>query len=156
MGCVSAKKKMGSVKGSCRIGMMPTEMEEGTGVCVVLLEGRVYRSPWHAKAVLHLIALAKEEFGEKHRHTGKVCRLSFCQPCLKNRYGEDAKEANDLPDWKCPKCRGNCNCSVCQRRKGLQPIGRQTKPAKRKGDSIGLGMMTATEDATSERNLSIL
>jgi len=30
------------------------------------------------------------------------------------RYGEDAEEVGQLADWICPKCRGFCNCSLCQ------------------------------------------
>lgn len=29
------------------------------------------------------------------------------------RYGEKAEEMEALDDWKCPKCRGICNCSFC-------------------------------------------
>ncbi|KAF3856542.1 hypothetical protein F7725_017265 [Dissostichus mawsoni] len=46
----------------------------------------------------------------------------FCGPCLKNRYGEDVKALRD-PDWKCPPCRGICNCSLCRKREGRCPTG---------------------------------
>ena len=32
---------------------------------------------------------------------------------LGSRYGEKVEEVAKLEDWKCPKCRGICNCSVC-------------------------------------------
>ncbi|KAK3791134.1 hypothetical protein RRG08_010534 [Elysia crispata] len=55
-----------------------------------------------------------------------ICRSSdcqgvrgqFCGPCLRNRYGEDAKVALKDPDWICPPCRGICNCSFCLKKKG--------------------------------------
>lgn len=45
-------------------------------------------------------------------------RGQFCGPCLRNRYGEDAKVALKDPDWICPPCRGICNCSFCRKKKG--------------------------------------
>ncbi|XP_044025449.1 cell division cycle-associated protein 7-like isoform X2 [Siniperca chuatsi] len=42
----------------------------------------------------------------------------FCGPCLRNRYGEDVKK-----EWKCPPCRGICNCSFCRQREGRCPTG---------------------------------
>ncbi|GJQ67667.1 hypothetical protein Trydic_g16496 [Trypoxylus dichotomus] len=50
-------------------------------------------------------------------------RGQFCGVCLKNRYGEDAKEALLDPKWKCPPCRDLCNCSICRTRKGKRPTG---------------------------------
>nr|XP_012773582.1 cell division cycle-associated protein 7 isoform X2 [Maylandia zebra] len=47
----------------------------------------------------------------------------FCGPCLRNRYGEDVKKALLDPDWKCPPCRGICNCSFCRQREGRCPTG---------------------------------
>ncbi|MED6235195.1 hypothetical protein ATANTOWER_019232 [Ataeniobius toweri] len=47
----------------------------------------------------------------------------FCGPCLRNRYGEDVREALLDPDWKCPPCRGICNCSFCRQREGRCPTG---------------------------------
>ncbi|XP_075685592.1 cell division cycle-associated protein 7 [Rhinoderma darwinii] len=50
-------------------------------------------------------------------------RGQFCGPCLKNRYGEDVKIALLDPEWKCPPCRGICNCSFCRQRKGRCATG---------------------------------
>ncbi|XP_022909480.1 cell division cycle-associated 7-like protein [Onthophagus taurus] len=50
-------------------------------------------------------------------------RGQFCGVCLKNRYGEDAKNALLDPNWKCPPCRGLCNCSICRAREGKRPTG---------------------------------
>ncbi|XP_068568460.1 cell division cycle-associated protein 7-like [Cebidichthys violaceus] len=47
----------------------------------------------------------------------------FCGPCLRNRYGEDVKKALLDPEWKCPPCRGICNCSFCRLRDGRCPTG---------------------------------
>ncbi|KRT83623.1 hypothetical protein AMK59_3700 [Oryctes borbonicus] len=50
-------------------------------------------------------------------------RGQFCGVCLKNRYGEDAKQALLDSKWKCPPCRGLCNCSICRTREGKRPTG---------------------------------
>ncbi|XP_069852211.1 cell division cycle-associated 7-like protein isoform X1 [Dipodomys merriami] len=50
-------------------------------------------------------------------------RGQFCGPCLRNRYGEDVREALLDPDWMCPPCRGICNCSYCRRRDGRCATG---------------------------------
>ncbi|XP_023282596.1 cell division cycle-associated protein 7-like isoform X1 [Seriola lalandi dorsalis] len=47
----------------------------------------------------------------------------FCGPCLRNRYGEDVRKALLDPEWKCPPCRGICNCSFCRQRDGRCPTG---------------------------------
>uniref|UniRef100_A0A8C4WXP9 Cell division cycle associated 7a n=1 Tax=Eptatretus burgeri TaxID=7764 RepID=A0A8C4WXP9_EPTBU len=50
-------------------------------------------------------------------------RGQFCGPCLRNRYGEDVREALLDPDWCCPTCRGICNCSFCRQRDGRCATG---------------------------------
>ena len=50
-------------------------------------------------------------------------RGQFCGSCLRNRYGEDAKEALMDPNWKCPPCRNFCNCSICRNRSGKGATG---------------------------------
>ncbi|KAK3105105.1 hypothetical protein FSP39_017364, partial [Pinctada imbricata] len=50
-------------------------------------------------------------------------RGQFCGPCLRNRYGEDAKVALKDDNWSCPPCRGVCNCSLCRKRKGKSCTG---------------------------------
>ncbi|KAJ8344319.1 hypothetical protein SKAU_G00316480 [Synaphobranchus kaupii] len=47
----------------------------------------------------------------------------FCGPCLRNRYGEDVRTALLDPEWRCPPCRGICNCSFCRQRDGRCPTG---------------------------------
>ncbi|KAJ3603253.1 hypothetical protein NHX12_030995 [Muraenolepis orangiensis] len=56
----------------------------------------------------------------------KECRGiqgQFCGPCLRNRYGEDVKQALLDPEWQCPPCRHICNCSFCRLRDGRCPTG---------------------------------
>ncbi|XP_048835683.1 cell division cycle-associated protein 7a [Brienomyrus brachyistius] len=50
-------------------------------------------------------------------------RGQFCGPCLRNRYGEEVRDALLDPDWQCPPCRGICNCSFCRAREGRCATG---------------------------------
>uniref|UniRef100_A0A1A8MFK0 Cell division cycle associated 7a n=1 Tax=Nothobranchius pienaari TaxID=704102 RepID=A0A1A8MFK0_9TELE len=50
-------------------------------------------------------------------------RGQFCGPCLRNRYGEEVRDALLNPDWQCPPCRGICNCSFCRAREGRCATG---------------------------------
>lgn len=50
-------------------------------------------------------------------------RGQFCGPCLRNRYGEDVKNVLLDPEWRCPPCRGICNCSFCRQRDGRSATG---------------------------------
>ncbi|KAA8547818.1 hypothetical protein F0562_004247 [Nyssa sinensis] len=65
----------------------------------------------------------------------KQCTINFCHKCLWNRYGEKAEEMSMLEDWKCPKCRGICNCSFCMKKRGHQPTGMLVHTAKATGFS---------------------
>ncbi|XP_019452996.1 PREDICTED: uncharacterized protein LOC109354749 isoform X1 [Lupinus angustifolius] len=69
----------------------------------------------------------------KNERKGKPCPIKFCQKCLFNRYGEEAEQVDLLSDWKCPKCRGKCNCSCCRKKQGLVPTGQLVKTAKASG-----------------------
>lgn len=60
-------------------------------------------------------------------------RGQFCGPCLKNRYGEDAKKAIMNPNWVCPPCRGVCNCSFCMKKRGRKATGILIHLAKANG-----------------------
>ncbi|KAK9106945.1 hypothetical protein Syun_022956 [Stephania yunnanensis] len=71
----------------------------------------------------------------KNQKEDKACRFRFCYKCLLNRYGEKAEEMELLGDWKCPKCRGICNCSFCMKRRGHQPTGILSHTAKATGFS---------------------
>ncbi|XP_023115235.1 cell division cycle-associated protein 7 isoform X3 [Felis catus] len=50
-------------------------------------------------------------------------RGQFCGPCLRNRYGEEVKDALLDPNWYCPPCRRICNCSFCRQRDGRCATG---------------------------------
>lgn len=60
-------------------------------------------------------------------------RGQFCGPCLRNRYGEDAKAAIMDRTWICPPCRGICNCSFCMPKRGRRATGILIHLAKEKG-----------------------
>ncbi|XP_047981202.1 uncharacterized protein LOC125222557 isoform X2 [Salvia hispanica] len=60
----------------------------------------------------------------------KPCSVKLCRRCLWNRYREEVEEVASLEEWKCPKCRGACNGSVCLKKRGLQPMGVLTNAAK--------------------------
>ncbi|BGP40546.1 hypothetical protein JCM10449v2_004508 [Rhodotorula kratochvilovae] len=56
----------------------------------------------------------------------RTCSLSYCERCLSNRYGEDVKAvkaSGGESTWKCPSCRGECNCSSCRKKSGLDATG---------------------------------
>ncbi|KAJ4770292.1 Zinc-finger domain of monoamine-oxidase A repressor R1 protein [Rhynchospora pubera] len=65
----------------------------------------------------------------------KLCTIKFCHKCLFNRYGEKAEEMAKVDSWKCPKCRGICNCSFCMKKNGNQPTGIMVHTAKANGYS---------------------
>ncbi|ESQ47181.1 hypothetical protein EUTSA_v10028126mg, partial [Eutrema salsugineum] len=65
----------------------------------------------------------------------KTCPMKFCPKCLLNRYGENAEEVASMNDWVCPKCRGNCNCSLCMKKRGQRPTGILVHTAKATGFS---------------------
>ncbi|XP_077584288.1 cell division cycle-associated protein 7a [Stigmatopora nigra] len=50
-------------------------------------------------------------------------RGQFCGPCLRNRYGEEVRDALLNTEWRCPPCRGICNCSFCRAREGRCATG---------------------------------
>lgn len=48
----------------------------------------------------------------------------ICGQCLQTRYGENILEVFQKGNkWRCPSCRGICNCNACRELKNLQPIG---------------------------------
>ena len=78
---------------------------------------------------------------QKTLDTKTVCRSGecqgvrgqFCGVCLRNRYGEDAREALLDPHWRCPPCRNFCNCSICRNRSGKGATGILIQVAQSKG-----------------------
>lgn len=65
----------------------------------------------------------------------KRCLIKYCRKCLLNRYGEKLDEVKLLDHWICPKCRDNCNCSVCMKKKGYKPTGILVQKARKTGFS---------------------
>lgn len=63
----------------------------------------------------------------------KACTQNFCAKCLLNRYGEKVAEVAQLQNWSCPRCRGDCNCSICLKKQGCAPTGILTPTAKATG-----------------------
>ena len=60
----------------------------------------------------------KEDLAQNIKLYGKFSILT-----QSNRYGENAEDALLDPEWKCPPCRGICNCSICRSRSGRCPTG---------------------------------
>ncbi|KAF7820004.1 zinc-finger of monoamine-oxidase A repressor R1 [Senna tora] len=94
----------------------------------------------------------------------KLCVIKFCHKCLLNRYGEKAEEVDVLTDWKCPRCRGICNCSHCMKRRGQKPTGPLVHTAKASGFSsvsemleknISYAVVSPRKAATSEKDQMI-
>lgn len=84
-------------------------------------------------------------------------RGQFCGPCLKNRYGEDAKEALLDPYWNCPPCRNLCNCSICRTRQGKRPTGILAPVVQQEGySSVKDFLLNLAEEAIlSNKKVSI-
>ncbi|KAL6348318.1 hypothetical protein AAG906_005617 [Vitis piasezkii] len=73
--------------------------------------------------------------------------------CLLNRYGEKAEEVAQLEDWKCPKCRGICNCSFCRKKIGCAPTGILVHKAKATGFSSVSEMLQVMDPDNSVKNV---
>ncbi|KAI6675180.1 hypothetical protein NL676_003086 [Syzygium grande] len=100
----------------------------------------------------------------------KQCTIKFCHKCLSNRYGEKAADVAALEDWKCPKCRGICNCSFCMKKRGHKPTGILVHAAKNSGfssvsemlsvggpDSLDLNKAAKpAKNSDSDENLAVL
>ncbi|XP_059597236.1 uncharacterized protein LOC104877518 [Vitis vinifera] len=83
----------------------------------------------------------------------KPCPIKYCQRCLLNRYGEKAEEVAQLEDWKCPKCRGICNCSFCRKKIGCAPTGILVHKAKATGFSSVSEMLQVMDPDNSVKNV---
>ncbi|KAF9618267.1 hypothetical protein IFM89_000902 [Coptis chinensis] len=116
---------------STSASLLPRKRTKSPGVRVI--GGRIYDSQngktCHQcrQKTMDFVAACKGERGNK------ACTIKFCHKCLINRYGEKAEEVDQLDDWKCPKCRGICNCSFCMKRRGHQPTGMLIHTAKATG-----------------------
>ncbi|KAL5739416.1 hypothetical protein ACOSQ2_028596 [Xanthoceras sorbifolium] len=85
----------------------------------------------------------------KNQKGHKQCTIRFCHKCLLNRYGEKAEAVALLDDWKCPKCRGICNCSQCMKKRGQKPTGQLAHAAKAIGFSSVSEMLLRGHNSTS-------
>ncbi|XP_034675097.1 uncharacterized protein LOC117906229 [Vitis riparia] len=83
----------------------------------------------------------------------KPCPIKYCQRCVLNRYGEKAEEVAQLEDWKCPKCRGICNCSFCRKKIGCAPTGILVHKAKATGFSSVSEMLQVMDPDNSVKNV---
>ncbi|GMH30600.1 hypothetical protein Nepgr_032443 [Nepenthes gracilis] len=85
----------------------------------------------------------------------KPCTIKFCHKCLLNRYGENAEEMAALDHWKCPKCRGICNCSFCMKKRGHKPTGILVHTAKATGfSSVSEMLHVQGPDNLSRENIA--
>ncbi|KAL6548730.1 hypothetical protein OROGR_008496 [Orobanche gracilis] len=50
----------------------------------------------------------------KNTIDGHPCELKFCSTCLLTHYRVDTIMIAESHKWCCPKCQGNCNCSICR------------------------------------------
>ncbi|KAK8470094.1 hypothetical protein PHAVU_004G063400 [Phaseolus vulgaris] len=98
----------------------------------------------------------KEDFAAtcKNLKKGKPCPIKYCHKCLLTRYGENSEEVGHLAYWTCPKCRGFCNCSLCQKKRGEQPTGPLYRNAKESGFK-SVAEMLAVKKASEEKELEV-
>lgn len=100
---------------------------------VRVIGGRIYDSEngktCHQcrQKTLEFMASCKNVVGKKS------CTQNFCPKCLLNRYGEKVEEAVKSEEWKCPRCRNICNCSICMKKQGCAPTGMLVHAAKATG-----------------------
>ncbi|XP_020678824.1 uncharacterized protein LOC110096986 [Dendrobium catenatum] len=130
---VSRRRKMDDSENKKEIAMSPVKRSKNPGVRVQ--GGRIYDS--ENGKTCHQCRQKTMDFSAscKAMKREKPCTIKFCHKCLLNRYGEKAEEVSTSDDWKCPKCRGVCNCSFCMKKKGQQPTGILVHTAKLTGFS---------------------
>ncbi|KAH8828327.1 hypothetical protein DL96DRAFT_1602723 [Flagelloscypha sp. PMI_526] len=103
------------------------------------------------QAIVQCTFLIKPSSGKAHIKE-RCCTSKYCDKCLRNRYETSVAQAKQhttpVPDgyshqatyvWKCPKCSDTCNCSVCRKAKGLEPLGVITPritPHVKKGEAL--------------------
>ncbi|KAF5806628.1 putative transcription factor & chromatin remodeling DDT family [Helianthus annuus] len=80
----------------------------------------------------------------------KTCPLNVCRACLLNRYGENVEEAAASGEWKCPRCRGICNCSSCMKKRGFVPTGPLIHTAKKVGFASVSNLLNMTGSVETE------
>ncbi|KAI5072553.1 hypothetical protein GOP47_0012659 [Adiantum capillus-veneris] len=108
-----------------------TKRRKGLGLRVI--GGRIYDSEngrtCHQcrQKTIDFMASCKASF------RSRPCTQHYCAKCLLNRYGEKVTEVSQLPSWSCPKCRRECNCSICLKKQGCVPTGILAHTAKATG-----------------------
>ncbi|KAM3295328.1 hypothetical protein ACQJBY_037917 [Aegilops geniculata] len=77
------------------------------------------------------------------------CTLRYCKNCIRNRYPLIADEVLKEEAWECPKCRNECNCSKCKKRRGEEPAGPMVHSIKKpKGNLQRIESTDALKDET--------
>ncbi|GLB37681.1 hypothetical protein LshimejAT787_0407320 [Lyophyllum shimeji] len=117
------------------IRAVPYQPTVASNACPEFPNGFVYCHQCSRKrdvfAAIHCSSVTISKGAEKR------CLAKYCGSCLKNRYGEDAREIQSCGmketengrvehapyTFTCPKCRDICNCRGCRRAKGLEPTG---------------------------------
>lgn len=114
-----------------------------SGLGVRIQGGRVYDSKYgetchwcRQKTLEEHVQCTNENCGGGNR-----LPVAFCRMCLRNRHGEDIKQAIASECWICPACRGNCgdgcvsccNCGPCRKKAGLGPTHQLIKQARAAG-----------------------
>lgn len=51
----------------------------------------------------------------------KPCTKKYCNSCLWNRYMVRISDCLRYSTWECPFCKGECNCSACLKKRGVNP-----------------------------------
>ncbi|KAF8871260.1 hypothetical protein CPB84DRAFT_1830164 [Gymnopilus junonius] len=93
-------------------------------------------------ATIHCTSVGKQRQTKDKNVKGRLCPNKYCKSCLKNRYDEDFEilksEAHDTSgtlNFRCPQCKGLCNCPRCRKSLGLDAIGR-IKPKSKELQAI--------------------
>ncbi|KAH7858188.1 hypothetical protein Vadar_021056 [Vaccinium darrowii] len=93
---------------------------------------------WCRQKTLDFVVSCENEINSRR------CTLHFCHTCLLHRYGEKAEEMAEFGGWKCPRCRGICNCSLCMKKRGSCPTGKLVHVVKASGFSSAFQMLMST------------
>ncbi|KAJ1310721.1 hypothetical protein OPQ81_009244 [Rhizoctonia solani] len=80
------------------------------------------------------------------------CGMYWCQRCIAKH---DIPFDPTLKNFKCPLCNGRCECDVCRRERGQEPLGRwavkvvRVKPGKRTLDALARGRVASRSISSS-------
>eukprot|EP00250_Pteridium_aquilinum_P016636 c23209_g1_i1 orf=98-2620(+) len=110
-----------------------TAVKRRKGLGVRVIGGRIYDS--ENGKTCHQCRQKTVDFMAPCKATfnSRPCTQNYCAKCLLNRYGEKVAEVAQLPSWSCPRCRGECNCSICLKKQGCVPTGILAHTAKATG-----------------------